>query len=183
MNKLNNLLIKSAERDYFVHIVRKNNIQGELYNLEENYRNVIMLVDKNVLELYPDMLDYERYNYLVLEATEEQKSFHNLNFIFDYYQKIGLQKKDVVVAFGGGIIQDIVSLTTKVYWRGVDHYLIPTTLLSMSDSSIGAKCGINYKDKKNQIAVFNSPAGVLQNLTFSGIPNKEKFLFMSGFLM
>jgi 3-dehydroquinate synthase len=96
----------------------------------------------------------------------KQKSFHNLNVIFDYYQEIGLQKKDVVVALGGGIIQDIVSLTTKVYWRGVDHYLIPTTLLSMSDSSIGAKCGINYKDKKNQIAVFNSPFGVLQNLTF-----------------
>ena len=166
MNTSNNLLIKSGEKDYLVTILRKNNIQEEFHVLEESYRNVVILIDKNVFELYPDMLDYVKYNYLLLDATEEQKSFNNLDLIFDYYQKIGLQKKDVVVALGGGIIQDIVSLTTKVYLRGVDHYLIPTTLLSMSDSSIGAKCGINYKDKKNQIAVFNSPSGVLQNLIF-----------------
>lgn len=163
---MDELMIKSGEKNYIVEIVNKNNIQENISKLEEKYRKVVILVDRNILDLYPNMLTYKNYDCLVLDATEEQKSFHNLNVVFDYYQSIGLQKKDVVVALGGGIIQDIVSLTTKVYWRGVDHYLIPTTLLSMSDSSIGAKCGINYKDKKNQIAVFNSPAGVLQNLPF-----------------
>jgi 3-dehydroquinate synthase len=166
MNESNKLLIKSGDKDYFVDVLNKENIQDELLALEDKYRNVVILIDKNVFKLYPTMLNYENFNYLLLDATEQQKSFSNLDLIFDYYQKIGLQKKDVVVALGGGIIQDIVSLTTKVYWRGVDHFLVPTTLLSMSDSSIGAKCGINYKDKKNQIAVFNSPCGVLQNLTF-----------------
>ena len=163
---MNQLKIKSGEQDYFVDLIIKENIQDNLSELEKKYRKVVILIDKNVFKLYPDMLNYDSYNYLLLDATEEQKSFSNLDFIFDYYQKIGLQKKDVVVALGGGIIQDIVSLTTKVYLRGVNHFLVPTTLLSMSDSSIGAKCGINYRDKKNQIAVFNSPCGVLQNLTF-----------------
>ena len=171
---MNKLSIKSGEKDYIVKIVNKSNIQEDITKLEEKYRKVVILVDRNILKLYPNILTYENYDYLVLDATEDQKSFHNLSVVFDYYQSIGLQKKDVVVALGGGIIQDIVSLTTKVYWRGVDHYLIPTTLLSMSDSSIGAKCGINYKDKKNQIAVFNSPAGVLQNLPFlETLENKD----------
>ncbi len=171
---MNKLSIKSGEKDYIVKIVNKSNIQEDITKLEGKYRKVVILVDRNILKLYPNILTYENYDYLVLDATEDQKSFHNLSVVFDYYQSIGLQKKDVVVALGGGIIQDIVSLTTKVYWRGVDHYLIPTTLLSMSDSSIGAKCGINYKDKKNQIAVFNSPAGVLQNLPFlETLENKD----------
>jgi len=158
--------IKSGEKNYSVKIMQKDSLQSELNILEDRYRNIVVLVDRNVQDLYPNIIDYDRYECLVLDATEDQKSYHNLHVVFDFYQDIGLQKKDVVIALGGGIIQDIVSLTTKVYWRGVDHYLIPTTLLSMSDSSIGAKCGINYNDKKNQIAVFNSPAGVIQNLPF-----------------
>ena len=158
--------IKSGEKNYSVRVMHESSLQSELDMLEDKYRNVVILVDRNVKNLYPNIIDYSRYECLILDATEDQKSYHNLHIVFDFYQNIGLQKKDVVIALGGGIIQDIVSLTTKVYWRGVDHYLIPTTLLAMSDSSIGAKCGINYNDKKNQIAVFNSPAGVIQNLPF-----------------
>jgi len=162
----NDLSIKSGENDYLVSIINKRSIIDDLAKLKSRYRKVVLLVDKYVKSIYPDMLDYDSYDVLELDATEDQKSFHSLDCIFDFYQAIGLQKKDVVIAFGGGIIQDIVALTTKVYWRGVDYFLVPTTLLSMADSSIGAKCGINYRDKKNQIAVFSSPVGVLQNLEF-----------------
>jgi len=164
---MNNLIeIKSGENDYNVEIIFKDTISQNIEALKYKYRKVIIIADRRVKSLYPNMLDYFNYDLLELDATEDQKSFHSLENVFDFYQSVGLQKKDVVVAFGGGIIQDIVALTTKVYWRGVDYYLVPTTLLSMSDSSIGAKCGINYKDKKNQIAVFSSPIGVLQNLKF-----------------
>jgi 3-dehydroquinate synthase len=158
--------IKSGEHNYSVQIVDQNIIIDEIRTLRERYRKVIIVVDKRIKQIYPNLLDYSSYDVLELEATEKQKSFHQLECVFDFYQKIGLQKKDLVVALGGGIIQDIVALTTKVYWRGVDYFLVPTTLLSMSDSSIGAKCGINFKEKKNQIAVFSSPVGVLQNLQF-----------------
>ena len=164
---MNNVIeIKSGEKNYNVDIVLQDSISKEIQALKKMYRKVVILADRRVKNLYPDMLDYSSYDLLELDATEDQKSFHSLEYIFDFYQSVGLQKKDVVVAYGGGIIQDIVALTTKVYWRGVDYFLVPTTLLSMSDSSIGAKCGINYKDKKNQIAVFSSPIGVLQNLKF-----------------
>jgi len=164
---MNNVIeIKSGEKDYNVEIVLQDSISAEIEALKKRYRKVVILADRRVKSLYPNMLDYSSYDLLELDATEDQKSFHSLENIFDFYQRVGLQKKDVVVAYGGGIIQDIVALTTKVYWRGVDYFLVPTTLLSMSDSSIGAKCGINYKDRKNQIAVFSSPMGVLQNLKF-----------------
>ncbi|WP_024850570.1 3-dehydroquinate synthase [Hydrogenovibrio kuenenii] len=163
---MNTIAINSGEKNYEVTVLNQKSLQSEFDGIANKYRKLVILVDANIKALYPDIVDYEKYDYLVLDATEEQKSFHNLDLVFDFYQKIGMQKKDVVIALGGGIIQDIVSLTTKIYWRGIDHYLVPTTLLSMADSSIGAKCGINYRDKKNQIAVFYSPSGVIQNLEF-----------------
>lgn len=168
--------IKSGEKNYEVKVLNQSSLHKEIDSIAEDYRKVVFLVDANVKNLYPGVINYDNYDCLVLDANEDQKSFHNLHVVFDFYQEIGLQKKDVVIALGGGIIQDIVSLTTKIYWRGVDHYLIPTTLLSMSDSSIGAKCGINYKDKKNQIAVFNSPAGVIQNLEFLNTLKEEDII-------
>jgi len=163
---MNTVSIKSGEKNYDVTVLNQVTLQKELEEIAKDYRKLVILIDANVKALYPEIVDYEKYDYLVLNATEEQKSFHNLDYVFDFYQRIGMQKKDVVIAIGGGIIQDIVSLTTKIYWRGIDHFLVPTTLLSMADSSIGAKCGINYRDKKNQIAVFHSPSGVIQNLNF-----------------
>ena len=158
--------IKSGENDYKVSIDTVDNLNDFIGGIEPKYRKVVIVVDKNVKELYPKVVAYENYDILELEATEEQKTFNNLNNVLDFYQKINLQKKDTLIAIGGGIIQDIVAFTSKMYYRGIDYYLVPTTLLSMSDSSIGAKCGINYNDRKNQLGVFNSPKGIFQNVNF-----------------
>lgn len=160
------LQIKSNSKDYDVYINKVSNIDAYLNGFTDKYRKLVIIIDENVKELYPEMLLYSKYEVLVLDAKEEQKSFNQLDNVLKFYQEIELQKKDLLVAIGGGIIQDIVAFTSKIYYRGVDYLLIPTTLLSMSDSSIGAKSGINYNDKKNQLGVFNAPVEVFQNMKF-----------------
>ncbi|MBT4130476.1 MAG: 3-dehydroquinate synthase [Candidatus Marinimicrobia bacterium] len=158
--------IESGEKDYEVAIDGVDCLDFFIDEIKKEYRKVVFVVDERVKTLYPCVVNYEKYEVLELEATEKQKTFSNIDNVVDFYQRVNLQNKDVLVALGGGIIQDIVAFTSKVYHRGVDYYLIPTTLLSMSDSSIGAKCGINYNDKKNQLGVFNAPKGVFQNVNF-----------------
>ncbi len=58
---------------------------------------------------------------------------------------------------GGGITQDITTFASNIYLRNVDWYFFPTTLLAMSDSCIGGKCGINMGELKNQLGVFYPP--------------------------
>jgi 3-dehydroquinate synthase len=70
-------------------------------------------------------------------------------------------RQSTVVAIGGGIIQDIATFTAHIFYRGIKWIHVPTTLLAMSDSCIGAKCGINFGAFKNQLGVFHSPTRVL----------------------
>ncbi len=78
-----------------------------------------------------------------------------------WLQSMQATRQAVVVAIGGGIIQDIVSFTTHVYYRGISWIFVPTTLLSMSDSCIGAKCCLNHEGFKNQLGVFWAAQRVL----------------------
>ena len=81
--------------------------------------------------------------------------------VIDWMSNQRCTKANHVVAIGGGIIQDIATFSTCIFFRGLPWTFIPTTLLSMSDSCIGAKSGINLNTLKNQLGVFNSPFAVL----------------------
>ncbi len=77
-----------------------------------------------------------------------------------WFQDQNCTKQAQLIAIGGGIIQDIATFSSHVYYRGIGWTFVPTTLLSMSDSSIGAKCGINLGKYKNQLGVFQSPRAI-----------------------
>jgi len=77
-----------------------------------------------------------------------------------FLQQHDCNKQSVVIAVGGGILQDIVAFAAHVYYRGLKWHFVPTTLLSMADSCIGAKSSINFNGFKNQLGSFHSPARV-----------------------
>ena len=105
---------------------------------------------------------------------ERFKSFRTLQKALDAFSENRLSRTDVVVALGGGVVGDLAGFAASVYLRGVGFLQIPTTLLSMIDSSVGGKTGINSNYGKNLIGAFYQPKGVLVDVkTLLTLPKRE----------
>ena len=105
---------------------------------------------------------------------ERFKSFRTLQKALDAFSENGLSRTDVVLALGGGVVGDLAGFAASVYLRGVGFLQIPTTLLSMIDSSVGGKTGINSNYGKNLIGAFYQPKGVLVDVkTVLTLPKRE----------
>jgi 3-dehydroquinate synthase len=98
---------------------------------------------------------------VVLKPGEGTKSFRELAPLCERLLEIGLERGDVVVAFGGGVIGDLAGFAAGILRRGVRYVQVPTTLLAQVDSSVGGKTGINTPQGKNLIGVFHQPSLVI----------------------
>ena len=101
---------------------------------------------------------------IILPPGEETKSFHHLEALCDALLAEGLDRGDVITAFGGGVIGDLTGFAAAIYKRGIDFVQIPTTLLSQVDSSVGGKTAIDTPRGKNMIGAFHQPRRVLADL-------------------
>lgn len=97
---------------------------------------------------------------LRLPAIEVNKSFERTGSIFAWLLSTGFRRDSILVAMGGGIIQDVACFVATVLIRGVVWKFIPTTLLAQCDSCIGAKSSINVDRFKNQLGSFHAPADI-----------------------
>lgn len=96
--------------------------------------------------------------YIITIADGEQyKNWESIEFILDRMFDHRLNRKSLLVAFGGGVIGDMGGFASSLYNRGIDFIQIPTTLLSQVDASVGGKTGINNKYGKNLIGAFHQP--------------------------
>ena len=95
---------------------------------------------------------------------EGSKSFTELERVLDRLLEIGLDRKDVVIALGGGVVGDLVGLAAALYMRGIDFVQLPTTLLAQVDSSVGGKTAIDTPRGKNLIGAFHQPRLVLADI-------------------
>ncbi len=98
---------------------------------------------------------------VVIPAGEASKSWAMLERLCDRLLDLGVERSDVVVALGGGVIGDLAGFATAILKRGVRFVQIPTTLLAQVDSSVGGKTGINARAGKNLVGAFHQPALVL----------------------
>ncbi len=98
---------------------------------------------------------------IVLPPGEKTKSFDQLQCLLSRFLETGVERGDLVVALGGGVIGDLTGFAASVLRRGVDFAQIPTTLLAQVDSSVGGKTGINVPQGKNLIGAFHQPRLVL----------------------
>ncbi len=111
---------------------------------------------------------------LVLPAGEATKSFRELGPLCERLLELGLERGDLVVAFGGGVIGDLAGFAAGVLRRGVRFVQIPTTLLAQVDSSVGGKTGINTPQGKNLVGVFHQPSLVLADTgALATLPARE----------
>ena len=134
--------------------------------LNENQNN-ILVVDKNIKELYFDKFDIDNNRIFVVEPSEEFKTLTNgVLKLLAFLVERNFTKKETLVVVGGGITEDISAFVGACYKRGIKWVFYPTTLLSMCDSCIGGKTGINYNNAKNQVALFSAPKEVHININF-----------------
>lgn len=153
------LRIQSAQGEYEVRFVDAiGNIAEQLPN-----QHAVTLIDRRVADLYRATLGsvVERLPVLEVDASEDAKTLTGVQRTVSWLQASNATKQTVLLAVGGGIVQDIATFSAHIYYRGIKWMLVPTTLLSMSDSCIGAKCGINLNAFKNQLGVFHSPSRVV----------------------
>jgi 3-dehydroquinate synthase len=116
---------------------------------------------------------------IVLPNGEATKSFARLNEVVEALLEAKLERGDLVIALGGGVIGDLAGFAASVARRGMDFVQIPTSLLAMVDSSVGGKTGINSPHGKNLIGAFHQPKLVLADLTtLDTLPPRE---FAAGY--
>ena len=101
---------------------------------------------------------------IVLPAGEATKGYKHLAELCDGLLAAGVERKDVVVALGGGVIGDLTGFASAILRRGVNFIQIPTSLLAQVDSSVGGKTGINSPHGKNLIGAFHQPVAVIADL-------------------
>ncbi len=154
------LRIRSAQGDYEVQFLES--LEELIRRLPHSSRCAIV-IDRNVSRHYQKQLEplFADGRFLEIDATEEEKSFQGVNNVAGWMQGLNFSKEQSLIAIGGGITQDIVAFVAHLYHRGIPWTFVPTTLLAMSDSCIGAKCGINFNSYKNQLGCFHSPGRVL----------------------
>jgi 3-dehydroquinate synthase len=98
---------------------------------------------------------------VILPAGEQTKAFGPLAELFDRLFALGIERADMLIAFGGGVIGDLTGFAAATALRGIDFVQIPTTLLAQVDSSVGGKTGINVPAGKNLVGAFHQPRAVL----------------------
>jgi 3-dehydroquinate synthase len=122
----------------------------------------VVLIDSNVKRLYN--ISHKRM--IEIDATEENKSMETALLVCEKLLNFHFDKGNTLIVIGGGILQDIGAFVSKMFKRGIKWTYYPTTLLSQCDSCIGGKTALNFKDFKNQLALFSAPQKVVIDTKF-----------------
>lgn len=106
------------------------------------------------------MLKAPEISIICLPDGEEYKNMQSVENVLEQLFIAKLDRKSVIIAFGGGVVSDIAGFVAGIYQRGIEFINIPTTLLAQVDASVGGKTGVNNKFGKNLIGLFNQPSAV-----------------------
>ncbi len=143
---------------------------------------IVLVSDDTVFSLYGEKVKNSLTDsgYSVCEYVfthgEDAKSLENFGKIMDFCVENSITRTDLFVALGGGVVGDLTGFVASCYLRGVDFVQIPTTLLSMVDSSVGGKTAINLDAGKNLCGAFYQPLAVFTDCdTLKTLP-EETFI-------
>lgn len=152
-------------------------------------RKLCIITDSNVAPLYQQQVEEllrETFSFCttyIFPAGEAYKNTDTVGGAYEHLIKNGFDRKDVLIALGGGVVGDLAGFTAATYLRGIDFVQVPTTLLSQVDSSIGGKTGVDFMQYKNMVGAFYMPRLVYMNLaTLKTLPEKQYFSGMGEIL-
>ncbi len=148
---------------------------------QREYSKVGVLVDENTLrECYPQIQHLLPSHHLFkVPSGEENKTLETCALIWQQLTDVAFDRHSLLIVLGGGVLGDMGGFCAATYKRGIAFVLMPTTLLSQVDASIGGKLGIDFHHFKNHIGVFQEPACTLVATDFlMSLPLRE---LRSGF--
>ena len=156
-------------------------LAAEIGKLSVSDRRICIVTDSTVAELYLEEVK-ERLTgcckevvTFVFPAGEENKNLKTVQALYETLILNHLDRKDLLVALGGGVVGDLCGYAAATYLRGVSFIQIPTTLLSQVDSSIGGKTGVDFDAYKNMVGAFHMPKLVYTNVKTLTTLSQEQF--------
>ena len=153
---------------------------------ERNLRpgRVCIISDSNVAPLYEadlrkalESAGFRVFTH-IFPAGEKQKNYRSINDMYRFLIENGFDRKDMLVALGGGVTGDMTGFCAATYLRGIAYIQVPTTLLAQVDSSVGGKTAVDFERYKNMVGAFYQPRLVYMNIrTLETLPDEQ---FISG---
>lgn len=163
-------LKKEIDNSYEI-LIGSNFIKDILVDFDPN--TTFYVVDKNVFNLYAFLHNLK--NKYIFEASEKNKNIYSVERILNFLKDNNCLRDGKLVAIGGGIVGDVAGFAASIFMRGIDYYQIPTTLLSMVDSSVGGKTGVNLGKTKNLVGSFYQPKAVYVDMNFLNTLSFEEY--------
>jgi len=172
-----------SSHEYSISTVHLNDIWCSHYFSSKKYKRVFVILDANVNELHGSRIFSQIKNWgfdvigqSIVPSGEQSKSIEGWNYLLNDILGSSLRRNDAIFIFGGGVTGDLGGFAASTALRGVSIVHFPTTLLSMVDSAIGGKTGINHSSGKNRIGTFYQPDAVICDPDFlKTLPEIEWF--------
>lgn len=138
--------------------------------IANHYSQIAVLVDENTKQhCYPLIRDViPTHSLIEIKAGERYKTIETCCAIWDHLTQAKFDRHGLAIMLGGGVIGDMGGFAAATFKRGIDFLLIPTTLLSQVDASVGGKLGVDYQGFKNHIGLFKEPKATLIAPVFLG---------------
>lgn len=176
MDKLKVKIKAQEESSYNIYIGE--NLLDNIYELIEKHtcaNKFLVVTNDTIFSLYGDKLRNEKSEFVILPDGEIYKNMDTLNRILDRAFEVKLERKDCIIALGGGVIGDMAGFAASIYQRGIDFIQVPTTLLAQVDSSVGGKVAVNHAEGKNLIGSFYQPKAVIADITTLNTLDERQF--------
>jgi 3-dehydroquinate synthase len=179
-NMIQTLSVELGERSYPIHIGCGLLSMAALLSPHFKQKKAVVVTNTTVGPLYLDSLTATLAQIgvsvipVVLPDGEQYKTWETLNQIFDALLGNHCERSTMLLALGGGVVGDMGGFAASCYQRGMPFIQVPTTLLSLVDSSVGGKTAINHPLGKNMIGAFYQPKLVLADIsTLKTLPERE----------
>lgn len=147
-------------------------LADSLINLSVQNKRICIVTDSNVEKIYGEELQtvltkagFLQVCRFVFPAGEENKTLDVIADLYEFLIQHGFDRSDVLIALGGGVTGDMTGYAAATYLRGIRFIQVPTSLLSMVDSSIGGKTGVDFRGYKNMVGAFYMPELVYVNVS------------------
>ncbi len=161
LNLTYSVYLGSNEREKFIEIYKKYFVN----------KKCVCITDENILKYHSNFLDLFKNEHIdcsiiKLKSGEKIKNLDQVKNIYYKLAKFNIDRETPIIAFGGGVIGDLAGFVAGTYLRGIPLVHVPTTLVSMIDSSIGGKTGVNLEIGKNLVGAFYNPRFIFTDISF-----------------
>lgn len=187
------LSVKYNKKPCYDICIEKNfkQLSAKISEVFEGERKCCIITDSTVGKLYADTVkeavkdNFAAVEVFTFKAGEDSKNMDTVGLGLEFLLKHKFNRKDIILALGGGVVGDTAGFISSIYMRGIEFIQVPTSLLACVDSSVGGKTGVDFNGYKNIVGAFKMPklvyinTSVLSSLTarqyYSGMGEVLKY--------